>query len=299
MSKQPLLKATHAGDLDLHGVKLQCYVLEDGRRVLSGRGMQSALDLGQSRGQKIPKLVASKGINQLVSKELELGIFSPIDFLTPFKFKAFGYEATVLVDLCQLLLDARKQGLLPERYAETAIKAEQLAISFAKVGIIALVDEVTGYQEVRDKAELRAFLKKFLLEEKTNYIDAYPDEFFETLFKMRGLNWSKANKGRNPQYFGHYINNYVYSRLGPEVLYSLRKLNPKNEHGARKTKFYNFTSPDYGFPKLKERLSILIAFAKAAGYNWNNWVRMIERAYPKYSQDGSTAPELPFNDEVA
>src|SRR6266498_5163497 len=105
MNKQPVLKATHSGELDLNGIKLQCYVLQDGRRVLSGRGMQSALDLGQSRGQKIPQLVSSKGIKNLVTKDLSLGIFSPIEFMTPHKFKAFGYEATILVDLCRILLE--------------------------------------------------------------------------------------------------------------------------------------------------------------------------------------------------
>ncbi len=143
---------------------------------------------------------------------------------------------------------------------------------------------------------MRSFLRAFLLEEKTKYIDAFPDEFFEMIFKMRGLTWSKANRGKNPQYFGHYINNYVYSRLGPEVLYSLRKLNPKSSKGNRPTKFYNYTSPDNGFPKVKEYLNILIAFGKAAGYNWQNWIRMIERAFPKFSQDGSSAPELPFGE---
>ncbi len=37
-------------------------------------------------------------------------------------------------------------------------------------------------------------------------------------------------------------------------------------------------------------------FAKAAGYNWNNWERMVERALPKYAKDGSLPQELPFTE---
>lgn len=40
--------------------------------------------------------------------------------------------------------------------------------SVAKVGIIALVDEVTGYEKVREKDALQLFLQKFLEEEKRN-----------------------------------------------------------------------------------------------------------------------------------
>ena len=35
----------YKGELDLAGFKLPCYVLEDGTRILSGRGMQEALKM--------------------------------------------------------------------------------------------------------------------------------------------------------------------------------------------------------------------------------------------------------------
>jgi len=43
-------------------------------------------------------------------------------------------------------------------------------------------------------------------------------------------------------------------------------------------------------------LGILTAFARAAGFNWANWNRMVERALPQFSQDGSKVQELPFKD---
>jgi hypothetical protein len=143
---------------------------------------------------------------------------------------------------------------------------------------------------------LQQFLSKFLNEEQAKWVKTFPDEFFESLFKMKGLTWSLANKGKKPQYIGHYINNYVYSRLAPSVLSELRKLNPKDEDGKRKGKHTQWIDIDYGHPKLKEHLSILIAFARATGYNWNNWSRMVERALPKYDQDGSAAQEIGFTD---
>lgn len=63
----------------------------------------------------------------------------------------------------------------------------------------------------------------------------------------------------------------------------LRRLNPKNEKGNRKGKHTQWIDIDYGHPKLKEHLNILIAFGRASGYNMNNWKRMVERALPNLS----------------
>ena len=38
-------KIKYEGELDLNGLKIPCYVLEDGRRVLSTTGMQKALKI--------------------------------------------------------------------------------------------------------------------------------------------------------------------------------------------------------------------------------------------------------------
>jgi hypothetical protein len=210
-----------------------------------------------------------------------------------------GYEGTILADICDAILEARKAGVkLTERQKIVADQAEMIIRSLAKVGIIALIDEATGYQEVREKDALKNFLEKFLQEEKTKWVSTFPDEFFEMIFKMKGLNWVKANKGKKPQWVGHHINNLVYSRLGPEVLYSLRKLNPKNEKGHRPAKHFQFATAETGLPKLKEHLNILIVLAKAAGYNWMNFMRLVERSLPQYSQDGTKIQELPFTDQV-
>jgi len=289
-------KATHQGVIHVGDISIPCFVLEDGRRVLSGRGMQGALGLGQLRGQKINRLVDNNQVKPFIDEALALGISKPIEFNLPNSLKAFGYEANLLVELCDVLLTARNEKALPARYAEAATYAEILIRAFAKIGIIALVDEVTGYQAIREKDALQVFLQKFLDDERGKWVKTFPDEFFESIFKMRGLSWSMANTGKKPQYIGHYINNYVYSRIAPQVLTELRRLSPKDEKGRRKGAYTQYIDIEYGHPKLKEHLNILIAFAKATGYNWNNWHRMVERALPKFEQDGSQSPELPFDD---
>jgi hypothetical protein len=293
---------THEGSLTINNLQIPCFVLKDGTRILSGRGLQEALRIrdrveGEKRGGYIlPTFFKAKALKPFIDNKLKVAKLDPIICYRGEQV-VHGYEATILADICDAILEARKAGAkLTDRQQTVADQAEMIIRALAKVGIIALIDEATGYQEVREKDALKQFLEKFLSEEKTKYIRTFPDEFFEMIFTMKGMTWKQANKGKKPQWVGHHINDFVYSRLGPEVLYSLRKLNPKNAKGHRAAKHPQYMSPEIGLPKLKEHLNILIALGKASGYNWNVFKRLVERALPQYSQDGSLIQQLPFND---
>lgn len=299
---EKILKATYGSDktpLILGSLEIPCYVLEDNTRVFSGRGIQKALGANSNvSGTWLNRIVNKTDITPFILPDVLEKFNTPIKFKRPIGTGAqsvtYGYDVTLLIDLCDAILQANKsRAKVPFGIVENA---EIIMRSVAKVGIVALVDEVTGFQQHRDKDALQSFLQKFLLEEKGKWIPVFPDEFFESIFRMKGWDWQIASNGKKPQVVGHYINNYVYSRIAPQVLVELRKLNPKNERGRRKGAYTQYIDVDYGHPKLKEHLNILIAFAKATGYNWNNFHRMVERALPKFEQDGSQAYELPFDD---
>ena len=78
---------------------------------------------------------------------------------------ADGYEATILPDLCAVLIDAQQQGVLDKRLIRLAQRAAILQHGFATVGIIAIVDEATGYQDVRQRDALAKILEKFVAKE--------------------------------------------------------------------------------------------------------------------------------------
>jgi hypothetical protein len=60
---------------------------------------------------------------------------------------------------------AERADVLGPRQKITALKAEALFRGFAHVGIIALIDEATGFQEMRDRKALEAILDAFLRKE--------------------------------------------------------------------------------------------------------------------------------------
>src|SRR5262249_45763036 len=147
-----------------------------------------------------------------------------IEFRTPQGTRALGYEATVLADICDAVLEARKAHALTTKQEHIAVQCEILVRGFARVGIIALVDEATGYQADRARDSLAKILEAFVTKELRKWVKTFPAEFYQELFRLRGLPYNGSVK--KPQYIGHLTNDLVYSRLAPGVLDELRKLTP-------------------------------------------------------------------------
>ena len=74
----PVLKATHGASQQhtLGELDFDCYVLEDGTAVLSGRGMQRVLGLGESHGTKLTSFLSKKVITDFIDSKLAMAIFS-------------------------------------------------------------------------------------------------------------------------------------------------------------------------------------------------------------------------------
>ena len=174
MSKKKALKVI-AGAPDkplvIGDVEIPCYVLEDETRVLSQRGLQSSIGLGTGGGTQVgaPRLAGFLGYFQrkgIEINDLAARIQDPIEFQPPGGGRtAYGYPATLLVDMCNIVLEARRQNILHQRQNRIAERCETLVLGLATVGIIALVDEATGYQEIRARRALATILEKFIAKE--------------------------------------------------------------------------------------------------------------------------------------
>jgi P63C domain len=284
MSEQKILKAIW-GDperpLRIGSLEIPCYVLEGGTRVLSGRGMQTALELGQSHGSKLKGLLRRSAIKPYVSNELAMAMKNPLRFVRPGRGGklAVGYEATILPDICDAVLQARKKESLTPAELLVADQCEILTRAFAKVGIIALVDEATGYQEIRDREALQAILDKFLLKEYAKWAKRFPDDFYKEMFRLRDWQWRGMRVNR-PSIVGHYTNDLVYERIAPDLLVKLRELNPKDDKGNRDTKHHQWLTEDIGVPALSQHLYAVMALMKASP-TWDKFYRSIQRAFPK------------------
>lgn len=282
-----LPKATH-GDpshpLLIGQWEVPCYVLADRRRVLVQRGVMDALDMsqgtaGRGGGDRIAKFVATKALNPFVSDQLAEVIKNPIIFQTTHGSRAYGYEATVLADICDAVLEARKQGKLHYQQEHIAERCEALVRAFAKVGIIALVDEATGFQFERPRRDLEEQLKKFLSDSLRRWVRTFPAEYFKQLCRLRGVELRQDMK--LPQYFGHLTNNLVYRRIAPGLLAKLKER--KTERGKRSNKLNQWLSLDVGVPELLLHLGIVIAVMRQHT-NYDKFECELDKVAPIYPE---------------
>jgi P63C domain len=269
--------------LRIGDVEIPCYVLSDGRRVLVNRGMVSALGMSKGRagggGDRLTAFTRTKAIEPFIDNELRATIEEPIRFKAPNGKLAFGYEATILADICNAVLRGRDAGLLLKQQQHIAVRCEILLRSFAKVGIIALVDEATGYQADREQEALQKLLELYIAKDLVSWAKMFPDEFYKEIFRLRGWDWQSTG-GKRPKFVGKLTNHVVYERLPPEVVEELRQKSPPGESGQRRVKLFQWLNLDFGQPVLKTHIIGVLALMRAAS-DWARFDRMLERSYPK------------------
>jgi len=284
-------RATHIGELEIGNVTIPCAVLDDGTRVISERGVTKAL--GGKRGgahwrrkkeakggANLPVFISAGNLNPFIDRDLMVALTQPILF-RPAKGGgvAHGVEATVLPKICEVWLRARDDHALLPSQLHIAEQADVLMRGLAHVGIIALIDEATGYQEIRDRIALQKILEKYIEKELQTWTKRFPDEFYRQMFRLRGWQYSPLTVKR-PSVVGHYTNDLVYERLAPGVLDELRRRNPPDLEGKRRHRHHQWLTLDVGHPKLQEQLSNLIVLMKASA-NWASFYRLVQRALPK------------------
>ena len=283
--------ATHAGVLRVGAQELPCFVLEDGRRVLSNSGMLEALSMspGGYRRQNNParpssdrlaRFVGSRSLESHVSDGLLAAISNPVRFRLPNRNQtAWGYEATVLADLCDAVLRARRNGDLQQQQQEIAKQAEILVGAFMRVGIIALVDEATGYQAERARDALHQILAHYIAKELLPWTKRFPDEFYREMFRLR--KWKFVPElGKKPMMAGQLTSAIVYERLPPGVLEELRRKNPVQENGRRKHVHHQFLTEDVGHPHLERHL-VAVTTLMRVSKTWRQFDRLLDDAFPR------------------
>ena len=279
--------ATHKGVLKIADLEIPCFVLDDGRRVISGRGMTAAIGM-KGRGQGVARIQGLKALNSLENNNLPGAIQNPIRFTgsSPKGDDApsDGFEAVVLQEVCEALLTARDAQLLTtEHEVRYALQADMLTRAFARVGIVALVDEATGYQAVRPQDALQAYLELLVRKELAAWVKKFPDEFYENIYKLKGWIWPGMGKNRY-SVVGHYTRDLVFQRMAPGLLKELELKTPKDEKGQRKNKLHQFLTEDIGDPMLAQHMHSLIMLQRLAlanGHGWNRYVKTVDQVMPK------------------
>lgn len=279
----PTPKATHSGDLKIGGVSIPCYVLQDGTRIFALKGVVVGL-IGTEGGQ-LAEYIKVSSLRPYLPDDLIPAEDGTIPALLKFdtghqSFAKYaqGVPVEKFLDICSAYSAALQDSMIPntgvtltERQREIALQANRFLRSCAKTGIVALVDEATGYQYERAADALQMKLKLFLEEEMREWERTFPQELWNEFGRL--TNW-KGTAQQRPKWWGKLVNELVYQYLDPDVYKWLREHAPKPRHGQN---YHQWMSSQYGLKKLIEHIWQLVGMASACSSMSELRQRMAEK----------------------
>lgn len=279
--------ATHQGQMVIGDLVLDCYVLEDGRRVFHKRGMAKALGMKSGGGNVFLRAMRRKSLGSHLSGDLLDRIENPINFKPLTQDLAHGYDAEILSDIAKSIVDAWNDGALTKTQEGLATQARIIQNAFAKIGVVALIDEATGYQQIRDPSALRLLVQQYIEEEKREWEKQFPDSYYDDLNRLFGSKRYTQNKfgaviQNRPQHFAKFTRSYVYAPLeNGEVLKELDRINPKIDHkGTRKNRFHQHLTLGYGIEKLKRQVQDVMTIMSVSD-NVTQFKKLFQKRFPK------------------
>lgn len=259
------------GNLQIGDMEIECHVLNDGRRVFTHGEVVRVL----TRGTDSSNLKRYLRGNPLIDNVESVG--QTIPFKIPGNPTiAIGSEATRLVEICEKYLEAQDQKKLRKNQINLAIQSSIIIRACAKVGIIALVDEATGYQQHRAKNALQLKLQAFIADDLQEWARRFPPEFWIELARLEGVSYSPRNR---PLRWGKYIMAFVYDAIDKDVGRELRKKNPNPHHKQNHHQWLK----EFGKDKLIGQVQSVITLMKLCD-NMDQFRKKFDRVFRKSAQ---------------
>lgn len=295
------MKATHYGELTLGSAQIPCAVLEDKTRILRERSIARAFKIrgggahwkrkkSPESGALLPEYVSAKNLTPFIDDDIKEKLLNPITYFDKKGNQWQGTPAILLPEICDIWLKARENGALSLTQLKTAREAEIVLKGFAHVGIIALVDEATGYQDERVKDALQKILAKYVSEEAKPWVLTFDIDFYKLIFSLNKWPFDPTTVKR-PSVIGHWTND-IYDRLAPGIREELHKVVKRTKDGRPSERLHQHIKLE-AHPELVAYLTAVKALMRAAP-DWRSFQRLLQRAYPKLG----TNLELLLEDEL-
>lgn len=260
------------------GFDVECYVLNDEKRtaLISQRGMGAALELGEG-GSRLKRFVNYQFMQKYIGPELRGKLENPIIFQTVRQNNtgpaahANGYDVTILIDLCNAIITAKRDGAKVSDSVST--QASIILSASAKSGIQELVYKLTGFDSTKDHF-VKAF-KQFVSDEAKKYEKEFPPELYVEWARIYDL---KIPEGRGwPWEFKHLTVKHIYTPLAKsngKLLALLRET--KTKGGDRKAKLFQFLN-EVGTRALRMQLGRVLEMAESSKDRWSYNAKVAER----------------------
>lgn len=275
-------KITHSGELKIGDMMVSCYVTEDGTRLLSSAQTSQLLRISDgatasaSKSPKIINFLSSDSLQPFVSKALGLAplgnIFAPIKAKKITNNNAItinGYLPESFTAICKMMIEAKNAGALvtPKQHM-VAEQCESIRDALAwGVGIVALIDEATGYQNSREKDHLQRLFNHYLAPECRPWVKTFPDEFFTQVMRLTGCKYDPKTNQLKPLSVAKFIRDFICGSFPMGILDEIDKRNPvigKTPNGSykRRSKHHQWMSEELGKNELMARIRLATAIMK-------------------------------------
>lgn len=256
---------THTGIIEIGNVQMYSLVTKTGKRLITASDVFTAVGKsrrGESRVEGMPAFIGAKNLLPFIDENLEKCI-------QPIKYKAkngkisTAYDATIIPRVADLYISAHRVGSLTKSQETVYERSLMIIRVLAKVGIVALIDEATGYQYDRDSQNLQRLLSAYISEDLMKWQARFPMEFYEQIYRLSGIHDKFDPKNpKRPQWIGTFTNKYVYDVFPDEVMQEIKKRNPIKESSRgtifRGHKHFQYLTENVGLPQLDKHLSKLI-----------------------------------------
>lgn len=261
--------AIHKGNFKDHfGVDVECYVLNDHQKtaVITQRGMAQAIGFSK-RGDRLTVFAGSKTMEEYIGRALREKLANPIVFQpepaaaeNPVLSKAHGYDATILIDLCNAIIAAHRDGKLTgSRYEKMVAQAQVVVSASAKAGIKGLVYALAGYNPTAE--EVIAAFKMYVQEEARKYEAEFPPELYMEWYRLYDIPALRRGK---PWQFKYLTVKHVYFPLAKSngKIYELLRL-LKAKDGDRRKKLFQFLN-EIGARALRIQLGRVLEMSESS-----------------------------------
>jgi hypothetical protein len=244
------------GHLRLGDKVIDCYVLDTGHRVIT---LQSAVSaISDKVHGNLGAYLDVKALHGLIDPNRV--IEGTVEFYIPtsgVQMTGRGLTAEAFIEVCDAYVMALEQNLLTtKRQREMAVKCSAILRSCAKVGLIALIDEATGYQYERAEDALQLKLRAFIAEELREWEKTFPDELWEEFGRLTG--WRQPIHSR-PKWWGKLVMELIYDALDADVAKYLRTHKPPPRYGQN---YHQWLTENYGLKQLVQHINQVIGVAK-------------------------------------
>ena len=250
-----------SGVLDIFN-ELPCYVLDDGQRIFRLTNLTKALR-GKDHG-KFGNYLAAANVKRYLPERLaplndadnDRTPQGVVEFILNNKIEK-GYNSEDFMDVCAAFIEASYREELSSAQNEIVKNAQKYVLACAKVGITALIDEATGYQNQREENALQLKLKFFLADQLRDWEKTFPDELWKQFGRL--TNW-RGNINSRPRYWGKLVNEFIYECIDKDLANYLKENKPLKPSNVR---YHQWLNENNGVRALTEHIWQIVGMARS------------------------------------